>query len=346
MDPAKIQQLDATSAEVTQLHAALSNQGAMVGQNRQDLQAIGTAVAALTQQVTALTTAVEKHLEKAPAATPAGHDDYWLNDPVVAQNRDNATPKQKEVRLPPPERYDGDPGKCQGFLTQCTLAFELQKRCFPTHRTKVAFIISLLTGRALSWASQAWEQERDFCFDIKEFMAEMKKVFDHPVTGREAAKRLTTICQGARSVADYAIDFRTLATEVGWSSGPLITLFQEGLTDSLKDELATRDIPDDLDGFIDLAIRIDNRLRERGRDRGRGTRLSTNIRLPSDSEPAPVTQMAVSGPSPSTGEPMQLGRTKLTKEEKERRARMNCCFYCGQPNHMASSCPLKGQAHQ
>lgn len=31
-----------------------------------------------------------------------------------------------EPRLPPPQRFSGDPSACDGFLTQCSLTFELQ----------------------------------------------------------------------------------------------------------------------------------------------------------------------------------------------------------------------------
>ncbi|KAI3356913.1 hypothetical protein L3Q82_003563 [Scortum barcoo] len=39
----------------------------------------------------------------------------------------------------------------------------------------------------------------------------MKKVFDHPVQGQEAVKRLLDLRQGSQSVAAYSVDFRILA---------------------------------------------------------------------------------------------------------------------------------------
>lgn len=40
---------------------------------------------------------------------------------------------------------------------------------------------------------------------------------------------------------------------------------------------------------------------------------------------------------------VQLGRTKLTAEE---RFRENLSLYCGQPRHRLATCPLKERAHQ
>ncbi|KAL7890017.1 hypothetical protein AOLI_G00022750 [Acnodon oligacanthus] len=56
-----------------------------------------------------------------------------------------------------PERYAREPETCTGFLLQSSLVFEQQPSRFPTERSKVAYIISLLTSRALAWATSLWE---------------------------------------------------------------------------------------------------------------------------------------------------------------------------------------------
>ena len=63
-----------------------------------------------------------------------------------------------EPRLPPPERYSGEPGACRPFLTQCSFLFELQPSSYPLERARVAFIISQLTGRARDWGTAEWER--------------------------------------------------------------------------------------------------------------------------------------------------------------------------------------------
>ncbi|KAJ8382774.1 hypothetical protein SKAU_G00035520 [Synaphobranchus kaupii] len=64
----------------------------------------------------------------------------------------------RESHLPSCECYDGRLGKCQRFLIECSLAFELQPSSFPTNRSKVALIIFLFSGKALDWARRGRHQ--------------------------------------------------------------------------------------------------------------------------------------------------------------------------------------------
>ncbi|KAL1256383.1 hypothetical protein QQF64_009474 [Cirrhinus molitorella] len=54
---------------------------------------------------------------------------------------------------------------------------------------------------------------------------------------------------------------------------------------------------------------------------------TTTLTPPTSAEPAP--------------EPMQVGYTKLTVEERERRLKGNLCLYCGQPGHIRANCPTR-----
>lgn len=69
--------------------------------------------------------------------------------------------------------------------------------------------------------------------------------------------------QGANSVADYSVGFWTLAADSKWNEDVLQGAFLNGLNEVVKDELAVRDEPNDLNGLVSLAIKIDNRFWER-----------------------------------------------------------------------------------
>lgn len=62
--------------------------------------------------------------------------------------------------------------------------------------------------------------------------------------------------QGSWSVYDYVIEFHMLAAS-GWDDDALFDAFLIGLSDAVKDELVSRDLPQDLPGLVDLAGHVD-----------------------------------------------------------------------------------------
>lgn len=51
-----------------------------------------------------------------------------------------------------PNSYSGEAAECSSFLLQVNLYIEMHPGQFPTEQSKVAFLILLLTGKALLWA--------------------------------------------------------------------------------------------------------------------------------------------------------------------------------------------------
>ena len=94
-------------------------------------------------------------------------------------------------------------------------------------------------------------------------MAEMQRMFDHSGTGLEAGRKLLRLRQGKDTVSNYSIEFQALATDSGWEGRALVDAFLHGLAESVKDELLMRDLPDDLDRIVAMAIRVDARLEDR-----------------------------------------------------------------------------------
>lgn len=173
-----------------------------------------------------------------------------------------------------------------------------------------------MRGRALAWV-EASNANLDVCrLDYEDFEARVKAVFDHPSHRNSASSRLRSLRQGDRLVADYSVDFWSLAVDAGWNEAAHQGVFVQGLLDHLKNELAARDKPGDLPSLVSLAVRMDNRIREHQRERS--TR-SSRASMASESAylvPARRAETSSSPPDPSTtDEPMQLSRTWLTAKE-------------------------------
>ena len=131
-------------ADHPQLNHRLGQQDAQLESQQQQLLAVMQCVQTISHQVSTLTTALQAAspilaAQSAPAlgcASPGGSPDRAAASGI------------REPRLPAPERYDGSPGGCRAFLTQCQLIFELQSQTFPTNAARVAYIVTQLTGRA------------------------------------------------------------------------------------------------------------------------------------------------------------------------------------------------------
>ncbi len=98
--------------------------------------ATGRAVQALVAQVSELTTQIQQlRMPTAPLPPPV--------PPALLHST-----TQREPRLPAPEAYNGEPDLCRAFLEKCSMFFSLQPQTFATEESKVALVLTLLSGRA------------------------------------------------------------------------------------------------------------------------------------------------------------------------------------------------------
>ena len=156
------------------------------------------------------------------------------------------------------------------FLTDCSIHFELTPHAFSTDRSKIAFMICHMTGKAKAWASAEWSRNSPLCSSINEFESALTKTFEPVTTSREKAQELRGIRQGTDSVCDYAVRFRTLPSESEWNSTALYNIFWKGLAAPIQDLLIPLDLPEDLDSPIALAICTDNRINMLGQQGSTG----------------------------------------------------------------------------
>uniref|UniRef100_A0A3B1K3I8 Retrotransposon gag domain-containing protein n=1 Tax=Astyanax mexicanus TaxID=7994 RepID=A0A3B1K3I8_ASTMX len=123
-----------------------------------------------------------------------------------------------------PDKYDGSPDLCRGFLLQMSLFFVNSP--VNVDAARISFFISCLTGKALDWATAIWPSIEGSTYE--HFLKEFKLVFDHPHHGQSQGELLVKLRQGNRSVSDFALEFRTLAAGSGWNEPALRVMFRNG----------------------------------------------------------------------------------------------------------------------
>ncbi|KAK3525785.1 hypothetical protein QTP70_007545 [Hemibagrus guttatus] len=213
-------------------------------------------------------------------------------------------------RLALPDKFDGTADCCQGFLRQCEVFFSHQPGIYHVEETQCAFLMSLLTSRALEWASAVWDADPQIRSSFSYFTGMIREVFEYPAGGNDISLQLMELRQGSDTAADYAIKFRTLAAQSGWNDAALWAVFLAGLNPDLQTELAC----------------------QAGSSRSATGHPQTWLDYPSFREEAP--------------EPMQLGRSRLTEQVHRQHGQMRLCYNCGASRHLSPQCPEKSSSAQ
>jgi hypothetical protein len=154
-------------------------------------------------------------------------------------------------------------------------------------------------------------------------MSELKRLFSDPNAKTKAQMLLKRLNQGAGSVLNFSVKFRTLCVDSGYNQTALMSLFRDGLSNQIKDILAASLVdPEDLESLMELAIKIDTRLFDR--------KMETSQR--SNTTLASASSADISN---------NYKWKKISLEERQRRIKENLCMYCGGPGHVANNCPKK-----
>ena len=327
MDPADTNDAaDSLAARLANLTQEVRRQGGLGVEHSRNLR---EASASLARFATALSSLESRLALLTPPSGPSA--DPPATVPIV----------RREPYVPTPAPYGGDPGACHGFLLQVGGVFQQQPLTYATETSRIAYLVACLRGVALTWASAEMDRGGPEASNYLAFTTALRRTFDHPVRGREAAQRLLDLRQGSRSVAELVIDFRIYAAESGWRDDALRDVFQCSLADHLRDEIALRDEPSDLEALITLAMQLDNRIRERRRESVVRTPSSFPSQHTTVRPPPRITEAFREPPSLPEPEPMQLGRVHLTMEERDQRRRTGACMYCGRTGHILLHCPRR-----
>jgi len=203
---------------------------------------------------------------------------------IVDQNR--PPPQMKEPKV---DFYEGDQSKFQNFTYEIAALFAACPGVYlGKEQAKMLAIFTRLRGAAQAWARPHMNKttaQIDFK-DSEAFLKALGDAFDDPDQIATAERQIFNLRQTG-NVSSYHSEFVTYATRLGWTEGSFpIALFHKGLSDHLKDVIATHihSAPkDSLDKYANWVMALDNSLTARREEK----KSSFSFNSKSSSHPAP-----------------------------------------------------------
>lgn len=190
----------------------------------------------------------------------------------------------------------------------------MQPQWFPTRRTKIMYIIYLLTGRTLQWAKTIWEQTITITRSLEVFTNHFKEVFGQSANEISIHDQLYKSRQGKTSVTEYSACWWLLVAGLKqhWLQPT------NGLSPLLQLQLSVYDDTISLENLIQCPICISQRMATCHQEL---FTLQSTLAVATTSPPAPAPEL------------MQVDTFHISTE-CQRSIQNHLCLYCGAEGHL------------
>ena len=144
-------------ADPEAFHKTLTEQGQLLGRDQQVLSGVTQLLDSIAQQQ-AEQQAQLAQLVASVRGLIGQLQSMNITEPATSASVSTvmAAPSTPVFPVSKPDKFDGEPDKCRGFLLQCSVYFDNSPAS--SDQAKIAFIVLRLASKALEWATASWTQ--------------------------------------------------------------------------------------------------------------------------------------------------------------------------------------------
>jgi Zinc knuckle/Retrotransposon gag protein len=254
-----------------------------------------------------------------------------------------------QIKPSPPADFNGARTQGRAFLNSCELYINLSPNQFANDDAKIYWAFTYMKSeRAYIYVDRILRQTKETgslpFASWGDFRVEFIRHFCPLNERQRAVTRLESSAyhQARRSVDDYIDEFRDLVDVAGYGSGlPVVVKFRRGLNREIQDQIAQmlggRPADDDIDAWYKAASLCDeNRLTNAAFNSAFHAPTTQHPPFPINRAfPRPNTVPVRPAPTPAANVPVPMD----VDAARSRARRLDLCYRCGQPGHMARTCP-------
>ena len=246
------------------------------------------------------------------------------------------------LKLRAPTPFDGTKSRCEEFLTQCDMHFQVNPDQFETDTKKIYWLASHTQDEAHRYVHALLKnKDSTILKNFDAFRTAFRATFGDPLRDEVAEDNLWDLKQ-TTTVSRYITAFHQCTVHTTFDQAALMSRFRHGLKKDVRVELAKlpkRAKPNTLADMMEMSARIDNQLHSQS---GNSNRSSLDNYQPSANVHDPDAMVIGAAQTDRRPRPAPIKKfQRLTEAQKEHRRNNGLCMYCGEAGHNAQICPKK-----
>lgn len=278
----------------------------------------------------------------------------WMMEEAVEdgfKREEKQSKKPSEIKIGSPNDYDGNSETALQWFNSVTVYLILNKHIYDDDTNRIIFALSFMkSGPAAAWANTINEEAlrqkpngaRMGWGSWPAFDAAFKASFTYGDTQAKALDGLQTLKQTG-SIEEYIGKFRILAARSGIKENiPLIGYFRVGIKHALMQKIyAIEYVPTTIEGWYTKASTFENNWKMANAVHDNNTSNSYQKPRYDGYQRNTYQKTGRNIYKPRKINNLEINRTELSKEERDRYFKEALCFECGQKGHRAFNCPQR-----